>query len=287
VNDTGLMLPGEFGAATRLSPKALRLYAEHGLLVPARTDPGTGYRRYHQDQIPRARLIGRLRALRLPLTRIAVLLTLSPQARQAELRAWLSAQETELQHRRELVEAIDETDRPVAGCPALRTRPQRKLRSCEQRVYIDQLPAFAADAQQRIRAQLKAAGLPGDGPVLVHLHGYVTRDSDGPAEVAVAFTGSVEPVDDLRIRISPAGTDAFVPVSAADAGFPGILRVYEVLEAWIDANQLVCIGSPVEIWPGTGGAMSDVTYPVVTSEGREPCIPTSGQDHTATPIRSR
>jgi hypothetical protein len=41
VNDADLMLPGEFGAATRLSSKALRLYAEQGLLVPAGIDPAT------------------------------------------------------------------------------------------------------------------------------------------------------------------------------------------------------------------------------------------------------
>ena len=76
---------------------------------------------------------------------------------------------------------------------------------------------------------MRAAGLPGDGPVLVHFHGYVTRDSDGPVEVAVPFTGSVEPIDDLRVRISPAGTDAFLPVARADADFPGILRVYDAL----------------------------------------------------------
>lgn len=50
VTDAKLLLPGEFGAAARLSPKALRLYAEQGLLVPACTDPGTGYRRYHIDR---------------------------------------------------------------------------------------------------------------------------------------------------------------------------------------------------------------------------------------------
>jgi DNA-binding transcriptional MerR regulator len=261
------MLPGEFGTATMLSPKALRLYAEQGLLVPACTDPGTGYRRYHSEQIPRARLIGRLRALHLPLARIAVLLALSPQARQAELRAWLAAQETELQHRREMVEALDGTGHPMAGRPALRDRPQRKLLSREQRVRIDQLPAFTDGAQERIRTHLRAAGLTADGPVLVYFHGYVTRDSDGPAEVAVPFSGSVEPIDDLRVRISPAGTDAFAPVAGADAGFPAILRVYHELEAWIDAHQLVCTGSPVEIWPGTSGAVLDVTYPVATSEG--------------------
>jgi hypothetical protein len=90
-------------------------------------------------------------------------------------------------------------------------------------------------------------------------------------EVAVPFTGSVEPVGDLRVRLSPAGTDAFLPVAEADADFPVILRVYDTLEAWIDAQQLVSIGSPAEVWPGTGGAMLDVTYPV---KDDQQCIPT-------------
>jgi DNA-binding transcriptional MerR regulator len=270
VNDAELMLPGEFGAATRLSPKALRLYAEQGLLTPAYTDPATGYRRYHASQVPTARLIGRMRALHLPLARIAVLLALDPRARQAELHAWLSAQETELQRRRVLIESLDGADVSGLGSPALRTRPRRKLLSRERRVYIDQLPGFIADTQQRIRAQLRSAGLAGDGPLLVYFHGYVSRDSGGPAEVAVPFTGSVEPVDDLRVRLAPAGTDAFMPVAEADADFPAILRVYDALEAWIDALRLVSTGSPAEVWPGTGGAMLDVTYPV---EGT-PCIPT-------------
>ena len=61
VNDEDRMLAGEFGAASRLSPKALRLYAEQRLLIPASTDPVTGYRYYQRDQVARARLIARLR----------------------------------------------------------------------------------------------------------------------------------------------------------------------------------------------------------------------------------
>lgn len=157
------MLPGQFAAATRLSPKALRLYAAQGLLAPVGIDPDTGYRRYHRDQVPLGRLIVRLRALGLPLARIAALLPLSPQARQAELRAWLAAQETELRHRRELVEALDRTDRTMAGAPVLRPRPERKLLCREGRVLIDGLDAFIADAEERIRARLRAAGAPGEG----------------------------------------------------------------------------------------------------------------------------
>jgi DNA-binding transcriptional MerR regulator len=118
--------PARSGTATRLSPKALRLYAEHGMLMPAGIDPATGYRRYNPDQIPRGRLIARRRALNLPLAR-ATLLALSPQARQAELRAWLAAQEAQLRHRRELIEALHRASSTITGTPRLRVRPQRKL----------------------------------------------------------------------------------------------------------------------------------------------------------------
>ena len=44
------LLAGRFGALTQLSPKALRLYADQGLLVPDRIDPATGYRYYAISQ---------------------------------------------------------------------------------------------------------------------------------------------------------------------------------------------------------------------------------------------
>jgi DNA-binding transcriptional MerR regulator len=44
------MSPSEFGAATGLTPKALRVYEERGLLIP-RVDRANGYRRYDADQV--------------------------------------------------------------------------------------------------------------------------------------------------------------------------------------------------------------------------------------------
>jgi DNA-binding transcriptional MerR regulator len=86
------LLAGRFGALTQLSPKALRLYADQGLLVPDRIDPATGYRYYAISQAATARLIVRLRRLGLPMARIARLLALDEMTRAAELRAWLAAQ---------------------------------------------------------------------------------------------------------------------------------------------------------------------------------------------------
>src|ERR1700728_3716980 len=68
------MTIGEFAGLTRLSPKALRLYDQLGLVVPARVDASSGSRRYAADQVEAARLVGLLRRLGMPLAVIAKVL---------------------------------------------------------------------------------------------------------------------------------------------------------------------------------------------------------------------
>ncbi len=65
-----LLTIGAFARAARLTPKALRLYDEVGLLPPAAVDPETGYRFYAPDQLAQARLIARLRQIGMPLADI-------------------------------------------------------------------------------------------------------------------------------------------------------------------------------------------------------------------------
>jgi protein phosphatase len=58
---------GEFARMSRLSPKALRLYDELGLLPPTRIDRNTGHRFYETGQLERARLVASLRQIGVPL----------------------------------------------------------------------------------------------------------------------------------------------------------------------------------------------------------------------------
>jgi PPM family protein phosphatase len=74
----GLMGIGEFARGSLLSPKALRLYDELGLLRPASVDPDTGYRWYAEGQLNSASLIATLRQLGVPLAQIKVLMTVPP-----------------------------------------------------------------------------------------------------------------------------------------------------------------------------------------------------------------
>jgi DNA-binding transcriptional MerR regulator len=254
---------GEFGAAARLSPKALRLYAESGLLVPASVDPATGYRCYSPDQLPRARLIARLRELGLPLARIGFLADLTPQARELELRGWLRTQRTLLDNRAAVVEAVRwSVDSELTDAVALREVPATKVLCRSRRIDSAALPDLIRTAELDIREHVRACGLPGDGTKLVYFQELVTPDSAGLVEVAVTYDGSVEPIDDLYIRLVPPHVEAYLPVPAKYEDLPLILRVYDAVEAWTDAHpRATCTGHPYEIYPGTH-ARFDVAYPV-------------------------
>jgi DNA-binding transcriptional MerR regulator len=66
-----LLSIGEFSAASQLSPKALRLYDEQGILQPARVHSSSGYRYYEKEQVALGRLIRTLRDMNLPLADVA------------------------------------------------------------------------------------------------------------------------------------------------------------------------------------------------------------------------
>ncbi|MFI1001336.1 MerR family transcriptional regulator [Streptomyces galbus] len=99
---TTLLTIGAFAKATRLSPKALRLYDELDLLPPARVDPDTGYRYYAAEQLDRARLVAWLRRLGMPLARIREVCALDAASAAREVRAYWARVEAETAVRRDL-----------------------------------------------------------------------------------------------------------------------------------------------------------------------------------------
>lgn len=97
-----LLTIGQFARAARLTPKALRLYGDLGLLVPVRVDDASGYRYYSPDQLERARLVAWLRRLGMPLARIAEVCDAPPAAAADAIAAFLTVAEADLAERREL-----------------------------------------------------------------------------------------------------------------------------------------------------------------------------------------
>jgi DNA-binding transcriptional MerR regulator len=64
---------GQFGRAAGLSTRALRIYGDAGLLLPAAVDQATGYRWYRPSQLRRAALIRTGRAAQMSLAEIQAL----------------------------------------------------------------------------------------------------------------------------------------------------------------------------------------------------------------------
>lgn len=100
-----LLTIGAFARASRLSPKALRLYDSLDLLTPAHVDETSGYRFYRSDQLERARLVAWLRRLGMPLARIRVVCDLAmdaPDQAAGQVAAYWAEAEAELASRRAL-----------------------------------------------------------------------------------------------------------------------------------------------------------------------------------------
>jgi PPM family protein phosphatase len=100
-----LLTIGAFSRASRLSPKALRLYDSLGLLTPAHVDEVSGYRFYRPDQLERARLVAWLRRLGMPLARIGAVCDLAreaPDQAAEQVAAYWAETEADLAARRSL-----------------------------------------------------------------------------------------------------------------------------------------------------------------------------------------
>jgi DNA-binding transcriptional MerR regulator len=95
-----LLSIGQFAAMSGLSPRAIRMYGETGLLSPATIDPESGYRRYHPDQLARARTIALLRRCGISLSDIGLFLA-DPTPERIE--AWEQQIVEELESRQRLL----------------------------------------------------------------------------------------------------------------------------------------------------------------------------------------
>jgi DNA-binding transcriptional MerR regulator len=230
---------GEFAERTRLSPKALRLYDESGLLVPARVDDRSGYRYYGEEQIDRARLVASLRRLDVPLATVATIVDLSPVDAAAAIARWWETVEARTAERRELAAYLQASLRgEVHNVYDIQTRqmPARTVATINRRVDLAGIDAFFNESFGRLRGL--GAGLEGIAgcPYLV-FYGEVSEDSDGPVELARPVSDEAAAViaDEAGIdRIDePAHDEVFIRLPARDMSWPAMQPAYEALGAWV------------------------------------------------------
>ena len=243
-----LMSIGEFAGRSRLSPKALRLYDELGLLPPARVDDSSGYRLYDPAQLDQARLIAALRQLQLPLSEIKALLQLEPTAAAQRLRDYWAGVEVEHSARRELAGyLVDQLsgERSVMYEVTTRDIPTRSL-LCLKRNTPGEEAAWALGKE--FIAVLRRHELPRvEGPAgaaFCIYWGEVTDDSDGPLEWCRPVPDDraqelAAEVGELQLRTEPAHREASVYLGIGGQIAPTRSRlVSESLRAWAEAHAV-------------------------------------------------
>ncbi|MBZ9712338.1 MerR family transcriptional regulator [Deinococcus multiflagellatus] len=266
-----LMTIGAFAGASRLSPKALRLYDELGLLRPAQVDPQSGYRRYTPAQLADARLIGRLRQADMPLPAIGALLALPAGERPAALRLHLAALDAEHRQRRDLTRHLIqhlEGETPMSlPTPQTRTVPAQNVATLTRQVYVDGLSAAISQGMTTLLQTLRDQGAqPAAAPFVIY-HGEVNADSDGPIEICVPYSGALHPAGEVGLRVEPAHAEAFVTLTKDQFEFPAILAAYDVTCAAAQAQGTCGDLSPREVYPhdwdaaGAGDPAGEVAWP--------------------------
>ena len=133
--DERLMPIGIFSRMTGLSHRALRLYADRGLLPPAHVDATTGYRYYDVHSIRAAEMIRLLRRLGVPLGEMGLYIDAAATDRLEETltqqKQRLEQEQARLDAALRLLGRIDELDGMFRAAPAVELvdlPPERCLR---------------------------------------------------------------------------------------------------------------------------------------------------------------
>ena len=252
---------GEFARRSRLSVKALRLYDELGVVVPARVDEASGYRYYDVAQVDEARLVVMLRQLELPLAEIKELLACDPADAADRIAAHWHDAEAAHDARRELADYLVNRLRgkeSVMYEVATRDIPERSL-LCLKR-NVDEPGAWALGKEfiaiMRERPLPKMEGR--EGAAFAIFWGEVSADSDGPVEWCKPVPESdaralASHYPELSLRTEPAHREAYVeiPNDALPTGPGGSPSVQwqlasEALRAWAGEQGIDPEHPPVE-----------------------------------------
>ncbi|WP_217200598.1 MerR family transcriptional regulator [Streptomyces buecherae] len=234
-----LITIGELAGRTRLSPKALRLYGDRGVLSPAHVDPRTGFRRYGPDQVERARRIALLRAAGMPLARVAEVLDADDARSTRLLDAYWRERRAEHAARRAAVAYARHVltgDGPVPYAIAERDVPEQKVVCVRRHVGAAELPGFLAEATEVLFDHLRQTGACLSGPVFAAYHGLVGEDSDGLVEVCVPTRSPVEPGPRIAVRVEPAHREAYTALARRDTGYAAMAAAHDAVGAWLHAR---------------------------------------------------
>jgi DNA-binding transcriptional MerR regulator len=256
---------GPFATLTGLSIKALRLYHEMGLLVPAAVERGSRYRVYAHWQISRARQIHVLRDLGLSLSEIGALVSADRSGAAAERHVLAGAE-------RRLASLIAEKSRELeairarlawldAGHPSrIVVRSERSMLVASIRDRLDR-PVDSEEMEHELAAGVGECARVGRRGTLWHACGHDAGALD--AEVFVEVAAGARTRGRVRVSELPAITAACAPATDDD----GAVATFVALQRWMEREGRAIVGPkrelrhPASLVPAVPDVLLEVQFP--------------------------
>ncbi len=241
---------GPFSKMTRLSVKALRLYDQNGLLVPAQVDPSTGYRYYRLDQARRAEVIRILRSVDMPLEEIKVVLEAGDNEQisrqllvhKERLAARLAGQQRMLTY----LESIIQDKKKLTPYDVHVTETENQcIATVKKHTALNRIREDVSSGFRSLVSGLNRAGACTSGPPMILYHNAIDAESEGDIEICVPVSAPFPGDSEVLGRVLEGGTMA---ATQHQGPYEELSLVYHILTAWVTENGYVVAGAPREIY---------------------------------------
>lgn len=206
---------GMFSMVTRLTPRALRLYDEKGILKPERKEPFTGYRYYSYPQIDRAIMIRNLASLGFGLQEISSIMGSMDSGNTSDVEDLFRSRVKEIEKEIDRLEGIRSmlTQKDLRDVvrmndfqPQVKEVPSLRVLSLREKgTYHETIPILVTDIFNEVaRDENRKARVSMVGPAMFICHDKEYRDEDADIEIAVPITGNITVSDRYEVRKLPA-----------------------------------------------------------------------------------
>ena len=240
---------GQFAVIGKVGRKALRLYHEEGLLVPAYINEENGYHYYAEEQLAVLEKIRRLRSIGLSLFEIRQVLEGKADENEA-VRSRITELDEQLQTVKEL--AAGKEQKEDAACSAV---PDIRPFECKTCLYIDENveKEDLGVSVGRLYEQAAREGLSAEGS---HFVLYENLNSEEGFSMRTC------------LPISGSGNGNVICVSEAKClhlhftgGFSKIGKAHEIIHRYAEGNKTELSGRAYEVY--NKDLSADVYYPVI------------------------
>ncbi len=258
---------GNFSLITRLSPRALRIYDERGLLVPNVRDIITGYRYYTGDQVPRGVSIKSLCSLGFSLADVEKILNARDRQDNGTIHGIFSRRKNEIRSevsRLQKIEAI--LEEPGVSLEVLymsyaepiikQVPPLRVICKRGRGSYAEVIGRLANDlCSQMDLPENQTLAVKVTGPFMFICHDNEYKEKDADVECAIPISGRVV-VSDESIEIRTLEGGAMLSL-IYKGPYPGIHEAWTRIFAYAEEREYSITGNGRELYYNDPGKVPD------------------------------